>query len=122
MDAAARSARGAAGPAIRNDTCGAPGALHLPRRVPVAVEGTAVVALYAALTWWLFWPGFTDPARTLILSPGERFRWDMNLVVWIHAWGFHALTTDPAHLFDANIFHPARASRSEEHTSELQSR
>ena len=30
--------------------------------------------------------------------------------LWVLAWGYHALTTDPRGLFDANIFYPARAT------------
>jgi hypothetical protein len=80
------------------------------RRLSIVVEGVLVVTAFTALTVLLFWPGFKDPARTFILSPGEQWRWDMHLAVWILAWGFHALTTDPALLFDANIFYPARGS------------
>ncbi len=32
---------------------------------------------------------------------------DSDLIAWILAWGAHALATDPIHLFQANIFHPA---------------
>ncbi len=31
---------------------------------------------------------------------------DELLIAWIHSWGFHALTTNPLHLFSANIFYP----------------
>ncbi len=33
---------------------------------------------------------------------------DRNLNVWILAWAAHAATSDPGHLFDGNVFHPAR--------------
>lgn len=33
---------------------------------------------------------------------------DRNLNVWILGWVAHALSTDPARLFDGNILHPAR--------------
>jgi hypothetical protein len=35
---------------------------------------------------------------------------DPLLVSWILAWDVHALTTDPMHLFDANIFYPVKRS------------
>src|SRR5262245_41412810 len=34
--------------------------------------------------------------------------WDAKLNAWILHWDFHQLFRDPAHLFDANIFHPDR--------------
>jgi hypothetical protein len=34
----------------------------------------------------------------------------VHLFVWVYAWGWHALWTDPASLFDANVFHPAPAA------------
>jgi hypothetical protein len=41
------------------------------------------------------------------IETGEAWgRADQELVAWILAWGAHALTTAPARLFDANIFHP----------------
>ena len=46
----------------------------------------------------------------LILDPGTHSRndnADTQLNTWIMAWIAHQLPRDPAHLFDANIFHPA---------------
>jgi len=34
--------------------------------------------------------------------------WDAKLNAWIFHWDFHQTLRDPFHLFDANIFHPAR--------------
>jgi len=34
--------------------------------------------------------------------------WDAKLNAWIFHWDFHQTFRDPLHLFDANIFHPAR--------------
>jgi hypothetical protein len=42
---------------------------------------------------------------THISDPGDPL-----LVSWILAWGFHALTTDPWNLFQANIFYPAETT------------
>jgi hypothetical protein len=75
---------------------------------------------YAALAVWLSWPlartlgtGVVDPVA---LGGGPWARADLDLVVWILAWDAHALVTRPLHVFDANIFHPARnALASSEH-------
>src|SRR2546422_2611573 len=54
-----------------------------------------------------------DPQR---LSPGGPWaRLDLDLLLWILSWDAHAFVTAPGSLFQGNI-------RSEEHTSELQSR
>jgi hypothetical protein len=34
--------------------------------------------------------------------------WDAELNAWVLNWDYHQLLADPAHLFDANIFYPAR--------------
>ncbi|HMA18169.1 MAG TPA: hypothetical protein VKS03_07000, partial [Thermoanaerobaculia bacterium] len=34
--------------------------------------------------------------------------WDAKLNAWIFHWDFHQVFRDPLHLFDANIFYPAR--------------
>ena len=47
----------------------------------------------------------------LALAPGRHslnHNADAELNAWIMAWVAHQLPRDPAHLFDANIFHPAR--------------
>lgn len=74
------------------------------------VEGAAIVVAYALLVLGLLHPWFSDPARTVAtLKPGGGGVEvsDVNLVMWILSWDWHALTTDPWRLFDANIFHPA---------------
>ena len=42
------------------------------------------------------------------LSNGLGDVWDAKLNAWILHWDFHQTFHDPAHLFDANIFYPAR--------------
>jgi hypothetical protein len=42
------------------------------------------------------------------LTDGLGDVWDAKLNAWILHWDFHQTFHDPAHLFDANIFHPAR--------------
>src|SRR5918992_6089665 len=51
------------------------------------------------------WPLVTNPATLSLNDNG-----DAQLNEWILAWVVHQLPRDPVHLFDANIFHPARAS------------
>jgi len=66
--------------------------LHLAR---VAVILTLLVC---ALTW------------PQCLHLGTQFAWhnDPQFSIWRLAWIAHALRVDPGHLFDANIFYPAR--------------
>ena len=40
------------------------------------------------------------------LSSLTTGRGDELLIAWIHTWGFHALITNPLHVFSANIFYP----------------
>lgn len=75
-------------------------------------EWTRVLLATAALT--LLWtaPFFPhlgsqipDPA------PGETMNSaDARIVVWAMAWEAHALWTNPASFFDANVFYPARGT------------
>jgi hypothetical protein len=69
----------------------------------VTVVAAAAVVLAA-------WPCVREAASTLSDPAAARNPWwgaDARLIVWILAWDVHALVTDPLHLFDANIFHPA---------------
>lgn len=40
--------------------------------------------------------------------PPAYLNWDMDIAiaVWVYSWNLHQLFRDPAHLFDANIYHP----------------
>jgi hypothetical protein len=76
---------------------------------------TAAASLAAAvvLTVWATWPLATC-LDTCVADPGPgaglaglAFGRDVDLVVWILAWGAHALVHRPAAFFDANVFHPA---------------
>lgn len=49
------------------------------------------------------WPLASDPA---VLSRNDNG--DAQLNEWIVAWVVHQLPRDPLHLFDGNIFHPAK--------------
>jgi hypothetical protein len=61
----------------------------------------ALTALLIVLTVLMTWPlGRVSPA----VIPASD---DANFSIWRLAWVAHQLPRDPAHLFDANIFHPA---------------
>jgi hypothetical protein len=86
-----------------------PGTASMARR---SAEGVAVVALYTGLALGLLHSLFAHPASTVVDPIAEGARgWllapDVNLVMWILSWDYHALTTSPMNLFNANIFHPA---------------
>jgi hypothetical protein len=66
----------------------------------VSLVWAAAVALAIVMTW---------PLATDMGSLGRaRASGDARFSIWNVAWVAHALTTDPAELFDANIFHPHR--------------
>jgi hypothetical protein len=62
------------------------------------VRVARALALYAVLTVALTWP---LAARLWIMDPG-----DSAFFAWVMAWAVHAVTTAPAMLPHANIFHP----------------
>ena len=68
----------------------------MPRRELAAVLLGAIV-LTAALTW---------PTVARFGSAGRVHSGDGRYSIWNVAWVAHALTTSPAAVFDANIFHP----------------
>lgn len=67
-------------------------------RHPVASVTAIVTLLVGALTW------------PQCLHLRTQFAWhnDPQFSIWRLAWIAHALRVDPHHLFDANIFYPAR--------------
>ncbi len=73
-------------------------AKRLKRRHTPLLALLAFLGLSLALTYPL-------PCR---LAEAVEDRQDALLNVWIMAWDGHQLLRDPAHLFDANIFHPYR--------------
>jgi len=77
------------------------------RRTPHGSSGRRsfafVVGLYLALTLAFTYPLSVRPSNT-VLDDGP----DMHLFLWTLAWDTHALTSDPLHVFDANIYHPKR--------------
>jgi hypothetical protein len=60
------------------------------------------VLFFGILTVVHTWPLATDPVRLL------RDNADSQLNAWIVSWVAHQLPRDPTHLFDANIYFPAR--------------
>ena len=62
----------------------------------------AALLLFALLPLLMTWPLASDLAHLFI-----QFG-DPMLQVWTMAWDLHALLTDPAHIFNANIFYPYR--------------
>lgn len=108
MDSSVRHRSGDEGPVVYN-----------PITLRHLGEGLLVSLLYALLLIGLLHPWFTDPAHSvasLRAGAGGVEVADVNLVMWILSWDWHALTTDPFRLFDANIFYPARnALASSEH-------
>jgi hypothetical protein len=91
MDDPVRRARAAAVPAFL--TAGA---------LLVAVWGTWPMALHLGTHVY-------DPAQSHGIG-AWAIRPDIYLTIWILAWDVHALTTAPAELLRANIFHPSPAS------------
>ena len=63
----------------------------------------AVFALFVLLAVVHTWPLAQNPGVHSRVDSG-----DYGLNVWAVDWVAHTLPTDPLHLFDANIFHPAR--------------
>jgi hypothetical protein len=63
----------------------------------------ATLLLFAALTAAHTWPLATAPST---LSRNDNG--DTMLIEWSLAWVAHQLPRDPLHLFNANIFYPAR--------------
>lgn len=92
-------------------------------RLARLVEGILVVAAFGLVAVLWFAPLFADPGGT-VLDPdrpwlsgwvragalqeqtGAMLR-DIELFVWVYAWNWHALLTQPAAWFQANIFYPA---------------
>lgn len=68
-----------------------------PTLVPVLAAWLAGAVLAIVMTW------------PMMSAPGQLTRMDTHdgkFSVWNVAWVAHALTTDPANVFNANIFHP----------------
>lgn len=66
------------------------------------LRDVGVCVLFCAVTLAATWPLATN------LESALAHPQDPAITTWILDWGFHALTTRPLALFDANIFHPHR--------------
>lgn len=64
------------------------------------LRGLGLVGLLVLLVIWFTWPLAASPARLIVWHIDPPFS------TWRLAWIAHQLFIDPAHLFDANIFHP----------------
>ncbi len=67
------------------------------RRKERFIAAAAAAMLSVALTW---------PIAARLGSAGRLDSGDGRVSVWYVAWIAHALTTDPLHVYDANIFSP----------------
>ncbi|MGH9400278.1 MAG: hypothetical protein ACRD00_07900 [Thermoanaerobaculia bacterium] len=75
----------------------------IPARAGPRARALAAAAAFYALAAAVFtWP------LVLHLGSGLPDLWDAKLNAWILNWDFHQTFRDPLHLFDANIFYPAR--------------
>ncbi len=73
----------------------------------LGVEFAISLFAYGAICVVCFDPLFRNPGSTM-MDPGHQWlETDVNLIMWILSWCWHALTREPARLFDANIFYPA---------------
>jgi hypothetical protein len=74
-----------------------------------AAEALAAAVLYALATPWVLRPWFLsrDSLPHVPGAFGTMADADLYLNVWILAWIAHAAVTDPARIYDGNIFHPA---------------
>ena len=80
------------------------------RRGGRALAAAAIAAvIFAAGTPWVLRPWFLAhdafPRSERPLAP--MFDADLQLNVWILAWTAHAMLSEPARLFDGNIYYPA---------------
>lgn len=75
----------------------------------VWLEVALAAALYALATPWVLRPWFlaADLLPHVPGAIGSMLDADLYLNIWILAWIAHAALTDPARIYDGNIFHPA---------------
>ena len=62
------------------------------------------VGLFVALTAAMTWP------QALHLATHASMHKDVYFNMWRLEWFAHALTTQPARLFDANVFYPEKGT------------
>jgi len=66
--------------------------------------------LVLALLLFLFAAVLSTWPQAKHLSDGMTDIWDGKFTAWVLHWDFAQTFRDPLHLFDANIFHPARSA------------
>jgi hypothetical protein len=71
------------------------------RRISLA-EAAGAAAFFLGATIILTWP------VAIHFNDGLADLWDAKFCGWVLHWDYHQLFRDPLHLFDANIFYPAR--------------
>ncbi len=77
------------------------------RRSESSARGGPREIAFAALFFAAAAVLFTWPLAARLTS-GLPDLYDVKLNAWIFHWDYHQVFRDPLHLFDANIFHPAR--------------
>src|SRR5262249_33910532 len=70
-------------------------------RSAVIASGGALLGWVAVVTW------LTWPLASIATTSVPRATSDALYSIWALAWQCHALATNPARYFDANIYHPA---------------
>ena len=74
------------------------------RELGLVTVAATLLLVIAAWTWVRdAGRAIPDPAAAGNAAGGA----DVRLIIWALGWDVHALLTQPRHLFDANIFHPA---------------
>lgn len=71
-------------------------------RLRGVAESCGVVALALLLTAALTYPLLFNPSRLARVNTDDGM-----FSIWVVSWVAHALTSEPQHLFDANIYYPA---------------
>ena len=80
-----------------------------PPRRRLVLAALAAAAFFAVATPWVLRPWFLARDAFPRAAGGLHAMLDADLYlnVWILAWMAHAMLTDPARLFDGNIYYPA---------------
>ena len=76
---------------------------------PVFARGLPLLLVYVVIAGWLAWP---LPAYMTTSLPCTTFvcTYDTIYTAWVLAYETHALTTAPAQLYEANIYHPEHSA------------
>ena len=74
------------------------------------VRGLPMVLFYLLIAGWRAWPLPAYMASSLPCTSLVVCRYDTIYTTWVLAYETHVLTTAPAHLYQANIYHPAASA------------